>query len=94
MGPVAKKAYVLENCPSRMTGKSKVVLKNTILIVKCNTAAYKNHYLSLLNYEICELLTRNICFASCIEVHVRSRPWMSEQPFVLVRCFYTAAYKN
>jgi hypothetical protein len=32
----------LENCPSRMTGKSIVVLKKHIFIEKCNKAAHKN----------------------------------------------------
>jgi hypothetical protein len=30
------------NCPSRMTGKFKVVLKKYIFIEKCNKAANKN----------------------------------------------------
>jgi hypothetical protein len=32
----------VENCPSRMVGKSKVVLKKHVFIEKCNKAAFKN----------------------------------------------------
>jgi hypothetical protein len=41
---------------TRMTGKSKIVLKRTHFIEKSDKAAYKhlNHSLSLLNYESCE----------------------------------------
>jgi hypothetical protein len=31
-----------ENFPSKMTGKSKAVLKNEFVIEKCNKAAYTN----------------------------------------------------
>jgi hypothetical protein len=34
--------YKLDNCPSRMMGKSEVVFKKALFIEKCNKAAYQN----------------------------------------------------
>jgi hypothetical protein len=59
-----------------MKGKSKAVFKKCIAIEKCNKAAYKNknHYLSLLNYEIYEALRSKHVLLRCIQVHVHDRP--------------------
>jgi hypothetical protein len=49
----------------------------------------------LLNYKSCEALTSKLCvLLCCMELHVRSWAWRSEQSFVSAHCLHRAAYEK
>jgi hypothetical protein len=79
-----------------MIRKCEVLTKKHISIEKCNKAAYRNYncLLFLRSYKNCEVVTCKYTFLHRVEVHLQSRPWMSEQTFVLVRSLHSAVYRN
>jgi hypothetical protein len=81
---------ILENCPSRMVGKSKVALKHT-LIELCNKAAYKNYKITHLSL-IKKTLTRTnlLCCIIYKYMYVHRKPWMTEKS--LVQCIVSTKY--